>query len=338
MVASPLGERPGRVRAMSARLGATVPLAGLTLAEHQRAVAELFELGFVEFWAGEADGLDAVVPLAAIAAWHPAARVATSILPVFTRGPGVLAMTAASMAELAPGRFTLGLGASSPIVVQAWNALDYERPLARTRDTVRFLTAALPGARVRENYETFVVDGFRLGRVPAQPPPLMLAALRPRMIELAAAETAGVISTWVAPDHVAKVAGVLHAARPAGATPARLAVWVTIAPDHDAGQVRALAAPLIATYLNVPAYAAFHRWLGNEAPLAAMWRAWTAGDRRGALAAIDDALVEQFVIHGPAAHCRQRIDEYAAAGATEIAVTVLPGVDPMSALRAVAPQ
>ncbi len=317
-------------------VGVTLPLGDLPLHRHRAAVVELADLGVRHLWAGEANGLDAIVPLAAAAAWEPRMHVGTSILPAFTRGPGVLATTAAALAELAPGRTAIGIGASSPIVVRDWNAVEHTQPYQRTADTVTFLRSALRGERVSASYDTFDVTGFRLDRPPAVPPSILVAALRPRMLSLAARCADGAITTWVAPSHTAQVSGELRSSAPAGAAP-RLVVWVTVAPDTDPELVRHRARPLIASYLNVPAYAAFHRWLGNDELLEPVWREWAAGRRREALAAVSDDLVDQLIIHGSADHCMEQIDAHLEAGATDVALTVQPGTDdPMAALRRLA--
>ena len=115
-------------------------------------------------WTGEANGADGFTPLALAAVASDRLRLGTAVVPVYTRGPGLLAMQAATMAELAPGRFALGVGSSSDVIVERWNATPFVEPYKRVRDTVRFLRAALTGEKVDAEYETFTVRGFRLGR------------------------------------------------------------------------------------------------------------------------------------------------------------------------------
>src|SRR3954453_2271570 len=126
---------------MSVRWGMTVPLGGVPLADHAAVLAALTDAGFTDLWSSEVAGTDAFTPLTLAAAWQPGATLGTAIVPVFTRGPGLLAMSAAALAEAAPGRFQLGIGASSPVLVRDWNAADFTSPYARSRDTLRFLHA-----------------------------------------------------------------------------------------------------------------------------------------------------------------------------------------------------
>ena len=145
-----------------ARYGMTVPLAGIPLHQHERVFKSMIDWGYTDFWSSESDGTDGFTPLALAAAWTPSARLGIAIIPAYTRGPGVMAMTVAAMADAAPGRFVMGLGTSSDIIVERWNDIPFERPYYKTRDMLRFLRKALTGERIEEQYETFKVRGFRL--------------------------------------------------------------------------------------------------------------------------------------------------------------------------------
>jgi probable F420-dependent oxidoreductase len=238
---------------------------------------------------------------------HPELRLGTAIVPVSTRGPGLLAMSAATLADLAPERFVLGIGSSSPVIVEWWNAGEFAKPYARTRDTLRFLRAALAGEKVTEAYETFEVKGFRLDRAPRIPPRIVLAALRPRMLRLAAQEADGAITNWLSPDDVRQVRAEIG---PDVELIARLFVCVS----EDVERVRQVGRRMLASYLTVPVYAAFHEWLGRGETLRPMLDAWAAGDRKAALKAIPDELVDALIVHGDADACRARIERYVANG------------------------
>ena len=305
---------------MSMRWGMTVPLGGVPLADHKAVYDALAAAGFTDLWSSEVAGADAFTPLALAAAWTPAMRLGTAVTPVFTRGPGLLAMSAAALAEAAPGRFQLGIGASSPVVVGDWNAVDFSEPYARSRDTLRFLKSALAGELVDHDYGTFALRRFRLERPPATPPQVLLAALRPGMLRLAAAEADGVILNWLSAQDVTTALAEAKSTDPGFDVAAR----IFVCPTGDAGYARAVGRRLIAAYLTVPAYAAFHRWLGREETLTPMWRAWSAGDRKAALAAIPDALVDDLIVHGAPDVCRTKVEAYAKAGVTVPVMALLP--------------
>jgi probable F420-dependent oxidoreductase len=314
------------------RWGMTIPLEDRGLTGLPAIAAELSGLGYTDLWTSEVDYADGLTPLAAVATSAPDAVLGTAILPVFTRGPAVLAVSAASMATLAPGRFCLGIGASSPAVVQSWNAAEFRAPYARTRDVLTFLREALAGGRVQRDYETFSVNGFRLRQVPEVPPPILVAGLRPRMLRLAATEGDGAITNWLS-------AGDVPAVREAMGNDKELVARIMVCPSTDSELVRAQARRLIAAYLTVPAYSAFQQWLGRGPALAEMARHWAASDRAAALAAISDEVVDELIVHGSPEECVAHVERYVAAGVNVPVLHVLPwGLDALDAARSLAPQ
>lgn len=313
---------PGEGR-LTRPLGLTVPQAGLRLAEHAELLRALPSCGYTEVWSAEASGADAFTPLALAAAWQPELRLGTAVVPVFTRGPALIAQSAASLADVAPGRFSLGLGASSPAIVQGWNGIDYDRPYRRTRDVLRFVQAALAGEVVDGDFDTFSIRRFRLDQPPAQPVPVLLAGLRPQMLALAGREADGVLLNWLAAGDVPQC--VAAVANPASRVVAR----IFVCPTEDAGYARALARRLIAGYLTVEAYAQFHRWLGRGEALADLWRLWAAGDRKAAAAAVPDEVADALVLHGNPASCRAQVRAYRDAGVQVPVLAVLPGPQPL---------
>ncbi|GGN53506.1 LLM class F420-dependent oxidoreductase [Actinoplanes lobatus] len=310
----------GRIEVMSMRWGMTVPFGGVPLADHGGVYKALADAGFTDAWTAEVAGTDGFTPLTLAAAWEPRLRLGTAIAPVFTRGPGLLAMTAAALAEAAPGRFQLGIGASSPVVVGDWNAVDFTKPFERSRGVLRFLRSALAGELTDGEFGTFRVRRFRLERPPAVPPQVLLAALRPGMLRLAAAEADGVILNWLSAGDVATALAETKEARPGF----EVATRIFMVPTEDAAYARAVGRRLITSYLTVPAYAAFHRWLGREEILTPMWQAWQSGDRKGALAAIPDSLVDDLIVHGSPDECRARVQAYADAGVTVPIMALTP--------------
>ena len=315
----------------SVTYGITIPFDHVPLAEHRAWFEELVELGYTDVWSSEADGTDAFTPLALAAAWAPTLRVGTAIVPAFTRGPALMAQSVAALAEAAPGRFVFGIGTSSNVIVERWNDLPFAEPYRRTRDMVRFLRQALTGEKVDGSFDTFTVRGFRLGRPPATVPPILIAALRPQMLRLAGREGDGAILNWLAAEDVAKVVAEVGPGR-------EIAARLFVCPSEDADHVRAQGRRLIAAYLNVAVYAAFHDWLGRGPVLQPMWDAWKAGDRKAAVAAIPDEVVDALILHGSPAEVRTQVDAYVSAGVTTPVLAIVPfGIDVRQAVRDLAP-
>src|SRR5580692_11980362 len=237
----------------------------------------------------------------------PQLRLGTAIVGIYTRAPVSLAVQASTLAALAPGKFVMGIGTSSQAAVEQWNGIPFEKPYQRSQDMLRFLREALAGGKVTREYETFSVNGFRLDPAPEVPPALALAALRPGMLRLAAAEADMAITNWLAPKDVPRVRG-------AAGPDCELVARIFGCPTTAADTARFIGKRMVAAYLTVPVYAAFHQWLGRGDIIAPMLTAWNSGDRKGALEAIPDALVDELVIHGSAEECRERVAEYEAAG------------------------
>jgi probable F420-dependent oxidoreductase len=302
---------------MSTRYGITIPFDGVTLADHREWFTKIADLGYTDLWSSEVDGADGFTPLALAAAWESRLNLGIAVTPVFTRGPGLLAMSIAALAEAAPGRFTMGIGASSLPVVQKWNGISYEQPFARTRDVTQFLQRALAGEKIDEEFETFAIHGFRLSRPVAVKPPILVGALRPGMLRLAGDVGDGAILNWLGADDVSRCTAEVGD----GAT---IAARLFVIPTTDSETARWIARRMISSYLTVPTYAEFHRWLGRGELLQPMWDAWAAGDRKLANELIPDAVIDELIIHGPFEKCREHVARYVAAGVQIPALAVIP--------------
>lgn len=313
------------------RYGVTVPFGNLPLLDHKELYEELVALGYTDLWSAEAGGHEGLVPLTLAAAWTPTLRLGTAILPVYTRGAATLAEAAASMCQAAPGRFALGIGCSSPTIVENWNAVPYEKPYQRVRDTIRFLRAALSGEKVTADYETFSVKGFRLDVAVPEMPPILVGALREGMLRLAGREGDGAITNWLSPADVPKLVEQVGDDK-------EIVARILVFPTTDFDTVRMVGRRMVAAYLTVPAYAAFQEWLGRGDAIREMNEKWSTGDRAGALELVPDTLIDELIVHGSPEECRRRLEEYATAGITTTAPAIFAAGDELRAmLRALAP-
>jgi len=301
------------------RWGLTLPLPGLTLAAHEELVKRAEAAGYTDFWSGETNGPDGFTPLALSAAWTERARLGTGIVGVFQRGPALLAQEAAALASASNGRFVLGIGSSSDRIVEGWNGIPFERPLAKVRETLDFLDAALAGERT--------ASGFKLESAPAQPVPVVLAALRGKMLELAVERASGAFTNFLPLGGLPKVVSQLDGA-PDGFE--LLCRFFCLPGEREA--VEPLARFMFSSYITVPVYAAFYRWLGYGDQIAPMIEAWEAGDRQAAAAAAPWELIEEMFIFGTPAAMKERIDAFVAGGITLPILTPITTPDKLGEL------
>ncbi len=310
---------------MERRWGLTLPVAGVSLADHGELVRRAEALGYTDLWSGETNGPDGFTPLAVAAACSERPRLGTGIVGVFQRGPALLAQEAAALADASRGRFVLGIGSSSDRIVEGWNGIRFEKPLSKVRETVEFLQAALAGERT--------ATGFKLETAPAQRVPIMLAALRGKMLELAVERTAGAFTNFLPLGGLPKVTAQLADA-PAGFE--LLCRFFCLPGERE--QVEPLARFMFSSYITVPVYEAFYRWLGYGEQIDPMVDAWREGDRRAAAAAAPWDLIEDMFVFGDPAQMKERLEAFVAGGITLPIVTpVAPPDQARELIEALAP-
>ncbi|MFC7842853.1 LLM class F420-dependent oxidoreductase [Streptomyces sp. NPDC001046] len=298
--------------------GITLPLPGLTIDRHRFLVERLADLGYTDVWSAEGGGTDAFTPLATVAAWSPSLRIATGIVPVQTRGPAVLAQTAATLAQLAPGRLLLGIGASVPAHVTDINGIPFDEPYKRTRDVLRFVTRALRGEHVAGDFDTFSITGYRLPHPPQDPVKVILGALRPGMLRLGFREGDGAITNLLFPEDVPKILDAVGPQPPGK----ELVVKVFVCPTEDTDYAHRATRPFLAWILNREPYRKFHEWLGNGELLRESHERWADGDADGARKALPDEVVDRLFISGSPEECREKILRYHRPGVTTIQLYV----------------
>jgi probable F420-dependent oxidoreductase len=228
-------------------------------------------------------------------------RLGTGVVNASTRGPAVLAQHAAALADASGGRFVLGLGSSSNVIVERWNGVPFERPLSRVRATVEALRPVLAGERGP--------GGFKLEAPPREPVPIVIAALRGKMLGLAAEIGDGAFTNFL------PLSGARQVADAFGAPGKELLCRFFSFPDPEEEALPA-ARRMLVGYATVPVYTAFFRWLGWGERIDQMVEAWEAGDRARALELVPDELVREVFVFGDGAAQRERLAEFAAAGIT----------------------
>lgn len=335
---------------MSGRWGLTYPLQGVPLSDHGPILREAEDLGYTDAWSAEVEANDAFSPLAAMAAWTSTTRLGCAIASIYNRTPTLLAQTAAAIEELAPGRFCLGIGTSSPAIVERWNGLPLAEPMKRMRDTVAFLREAWSGDKVVRKVGPYDVKGFRLGRAPKEAPPkLYIAALREGMLRLAGELGEGAITNYISPDDAPRVAKIAReAASGAGkdADDFDVACRIFVIWTEDRQQAQMIGRFIVSAYLTTPFYYAFHEWLGRGEALLPMMEAWQAGDRQKALGLVPAEVVDDIFVFGSPDECKDKIEAYRDNGISTPVINIIPTArepeaqaeQSLQAFRALAPR
>ena len=208
-----------------------------------------------------------------------------------------------------------------------------DRPQIRTPRTIQVQMVSLPERPQPATPQEAPAEQ------PAEQPAVLVAALREGMLRLAGRHGDGAIVNWLSARDVETVAPVVaEAAAAAGRPTPEVVARIFVAPTTDRDLVVGMGRYAIAAYLTVPVYAAFHEWLGRGEQLAEMQRLWREGDRKAALEAIPESLVDELIVHGSPEQCREHIGRYCDAGITTPALALLPfGLDQRQALRDLAP-
>jgi alkanesulfonate monooxygenase SsuD/methylene tetrahydromethanopterin reductase-like flavin-dependent oxidoreductase (luciferase family) len=219
-------------------------------------------------------------------------------------------------------------------IVEHYNGIPFRKPYQYTRDTALFLREALSGAKITKDYECFSVKGFRLRREVPEPPPILLGALRPGMLELAGRVGDGAILNWVSPEDLPQI--IPHVKK--HGQDREIAVRTVICPTDDVEKARAVARMWIAGYFQVEAYKQQQKWLGRGPQLEQMWKLWQEGDRGGSMQAIPDEVVDGFYFIGDPDKIKEDLRRFFDNGADTVIIASLEtACDPREAARVVAP-
>jgi probable F420-dependent oxidoreductase len=302
----------------------TYPLQGVKLADHRELLQQAEDIGYTDAWTAEVDFNDAFTPMAAFSAWTKNTRMGSAIGSIYNRTPTLLAQTAASLEDIAPGRMVFGIGTSSPAIVERWNGVKLEEPLKRMRDTITFMRQALSGEKMAMTVGPYDIKGFRMGR-PVDTPPIYVAALREQMIRLGASLGDGIITNYISPDDTPRIAKIANeAANKAGKPAPDIACRIFCILTEDRQVAQMIGRYIVSGYLTTPFYYAFHEWLGRGEALSPMMKAWQARERQQALGLVPEQVVDDIFVFGSPAACKEKIRDYVAQGITTPVLQLIP--------------
>lgn len=302
-------------------LGIELP-SWLTPSERIELAKRSEEVGFAAVYSTEVRDPDPFVISAAVAQSTQLIHIGTSVIQIGTRSIPVMASAAAAVAQLAEGRFSLGLGVSSQRIVQGWHGQEWSQPLARAALTVRSLRTLLEGGRWRGNGSAGVAGGYRLTHAPTAAPPIYLAALNEGMLRVARKEADGVWLTLVPLDHVDQIVSSLKERGPRDRQFAVcLALGCLITDDVDAARSRLREQLLF--YVASPSYRRALSLYGFAAEMDDARKALDRGDKQAASRAMSRHLIDALYAIGSTAKVRERIGGYLDAGITKLSLEAL---------------
>jgi probable F420-dependent oxidoreductase len=297
----------------------TVPLTGISLPENEELFKRAEAAGYTDLWSGETNGPDGFTPLSLASAWTDQVRLGTGVVGVMQRGRALLAQEAAALADASRGRFALGIGASSDRIIEGWNGMPFEKPLSKMSETIDFLRTALEGERAD--------GGFKLERAPEMRVPIILAALRGKMLKLAVEKADGAFTNFLPLAGLPKVIEQLSDA-PEGFE--LLCRFFCIPGERE--QVEPLARFMFSSYITVPVYEAFYRWLGYGEKIDPMVEAWKAKDRQKAAEEAPWDLIEEMFIFGSPEEMKERLGAFVEGGITLPVITPITTPDGLGEL------
>lgn len=295
--------------------------------------------GFGRVSLPEVTGRDAVTLLAGIATHTDGLGLSNEVFSPFSRSPGLLAQTAATLQELSGGRYRLGLGASSPDLVEGWHGLNFEAPITRLRETIEILRGAFGGGPVDYDGEIFELSGLELRCPVEDPPPIDLASLGPQSVRLAGRMADGWVPQLFTPEGLQGrredlERGLAEADRVPSAVRVCPILRCRVGPDPEAlrEEARAHMAFMIGAY--GPYYRKSLADQGYEELTRTVHEAWEAGDRERATRAVSDDLLDRLVAVGSAEEVRRRVEHYAeASGADALLIGFVGRTEPEDEVR-----
>jgi F420-dependent oxidoreductase-like protein len=327
--------------------------------ESARQVAVLEKVGLDTVWVAEAYGYDAPSLMGFLAAKTERVEIGAAILPIYTRTPTLIAMTAAGIDAISGGRCVLGLGASGPQVIEGFHGVPYDRPLTRTREIIDICrTVWAREAPLTHDGAVFHIplppdQGTGLGKalkIIGHPErariPIWVAALGEKNVAMTAEIADGWLPLFFVPEKAKEVFGPSldagSARRDPSLAPLQIAAGglLAIGEESDVAPFRELGRATAALYIGGMGakgknfYNALAGRYGYEKEAAEIQDLYLAGHKTEAAAKVPDELLEATSLCGPIGYLRDRLAAMADAGVTHVNVTPVGG-DPVAMMEQV---
>lgn len=282
-----------------------------------RVARDAEELGYSTVGFGETTGWDSVALLTVLAERTDSIGIADDVIGPFSRSPGQIAQAAASVQSLADGRLRLGLGTSSPALVEGWHGLSFDAPLRRLRETIDIVKLATSGETVTYDGQVFTPDGFQLDLPTPVEVPIDVAALGPKGVELAGRFADGWVPQLFTPAGLEDRLEDLRRGADLGdrdPDALRTSLLLRACALEDGEKARHLGRQHVAFMISL--YGPFYRQSiaeqGYEEMVETVRGRWQDGDREAAVAAVDDAVLDGLVACGTPDEVNAIVDEFGA--------------------------
>ena len=330
------------------RIATTLNYAG-GFKESARQVSELEKAGLDLVWVAEAYGFDGPSMMGYLAALTERVEIGSGILPIYTRTPTLIAMTAAGIDAMSGGRFHLGLGASGPQVIEGWHGVAYDSPLARTREIVSICRDVWAREAPLEHHGRYydiplaAGKGTGLGRPlkiiahPVRPRiPIWVASLGEKNVAMTAEVADGWLPIFFIPERMKEVWGSALSDGETKRDPSLGKLMISaggllaIGDGEDVLRVRELARPLVALYVGGMG-ARGHNFYndlacryGYEKEAKEIQDLYLSGKKDEAAALVPQDLLDLTSLAGPAGWVAERVAALREAGVTHLQVTPVP--------------
>lgn len=277
--------------------------------------------GFNSVWKGETSGSNGLMVLSAVAQRTGHVKLGTGIANVYSRSPTLLGMSAVTLDELSGGRAVLGIGVSSPPLVEDWHGMDYDQPLRRSREVIEILRQCYEGDTVEYDGEVFEVGPYTMALTSSRSSvPIYNAAMGPTNRRLTGEFADGWLPVFVPVSLLSDYAGEVRAAaagRDRDPDELQTVPWVVTAVSEDCQRANHLARDHLAHEMGV-GYDRLATEYGFQAAAEEAAARWRNGDREAAADAISEEMVEQMTISGTSEDCRRQLERFYEEGADEV--------------------
>ena len=294
------------------------------LGKSPRQVLWLRRRGFDGLWIGETTLRDASVLATVAACATRKIQLGTSIVNVFTRTPGQLAMMGGTINELSGGRFTLGLGVSTAAIVESWHGEHFDKPVQRLDETIRLIRQYYSGERFSHDGAFYSPSNARLRTKIA--PKIALAALNDQMIKKAAAIGDRVILNLYPTERIEHAIKLIDDGRRTSQRKSRpilsVMLYAYLLGDDEKG-VNA-AKDLVAFYASAPAYSTLFSSLGFVTEAKAMAEAWKSKDKETVKRIVTRKMIDEVMVLGTIRDLRERVQLYHEKGVEDVFISPSP--------------